>query len=846
MDYVKEIHKRFNFFSIFFQSCILSSIIFLLDYLDVTYIILNKPFGIYIKIIIFLTIVFSLCEAFKGKIWNLLFLRTITLFDKILFILLFSEILFLYNYIIFFSYWKTVLFLILFLNIAIIITRIVYLKTIKEKNNKKNINVHNISELYYNRITKTNNQLILLEEEAIKDDKDDLINISLFIDSIKDSLLLCNTQKTFVMSLIGKWGAGKTSIINLLKSKINNGEIAVIDTFSPWKYDNKISLFKGFYNYIFKLIGKKCGYINYKDMIKKYENVIFNVVEKTVNIPLAKDLFNVNEDEEQELEYIKNQINDNIKFNDKKIIIVIDDIDRLQKNEILFVFKMVKNIFDFDNIIYILSYDEKRIRKVFENELNIDSDYLNKIIQNKIYVPILEIDKTVDIGTTSLKNMLNIYNIKIDDEERFTKIINMVFNSFEDLREVIRFINSLSITINFLDILKLDISDYIALEYIKFRNISLYNKIYKASKYFISEDSSSDIMYEYIWAEKYNKEAESFFDDLFNNDDENKIKELLKLVFPNVEKYDSKRPIRETHFYIPTDDRINSIKNRRCYNGRFFRNYFTIRHSFYTQLNILVNKFITNINNGKNLDKEFNNIIKNVHSDNHDLLFELLDIRIKEIKNTNPIFYYVLRNILKYENKNRFLGLNSCDRAKILLSSIIENEYNEEIQKEYINSIYDKDLFLLEEVLKWLKVDKYNQNEQKERAYNYGKNKLVEKLELDMKNKVDIISTNKNYFWMFYRNIEDKEKLKKYVISLIDFQNVFKFLGMFITTYLGSEEHYAFSDENLKLFVDRERVDNILQKTNYKLNSEQEKILYLYNNSKKEINYTEKIDYNKL
>lgn len=841
MNYFKQIHNIFNFYSIIFTSFIVSTAIYILDYLNITNLLFIEQNIIYTKIALFLIIVYMLCEIFKKKLWNLLFLSTMTYFDKIITVLLISEILLIYDYIVFYSYWKNIIFLILGFNILIVIIRIIYIERINKKRCNNQSNIYNIYDLYNKKIKNTNENFILLEEEAIKSENEDLLDLSLFTDSIRDSLLHCNPQKTFVTSLIGKWGCGKTSIINLLKSKINSSNISVIDTFSPWKYDNKISLFKGFYNYIFKLIGKNYGYVNYKSMLKKYEKVIFDTIEKTTTLSLPIVFA---EDEEQELEMIKNQINDIIKYNDKKIIIVIDDIDRLGKEEILFTFKMVKNIFNFDNIVYILCYDETRIKKIFEQELKIDGDYLNKIIQNKVYVPIIEKEKIIDIGSKCLSNLLNIYNIEIDDKKLFSTISTLIFSNFEDLREVIRFINSISTSIKFPYILKLDICDYLALEFIKFKDITLYNDIYNNSKYFISEDGFYGIGYDYTWPEKYNEEAKSFFNNLLEND---KMKEILCNIFPNVEKYDKNQPIKEKYYYVVNNDRINSIKNRRCYNGRFFKTYFTIRHSFFTELNILVNDFITNINSGKKIEKEFNGIVKKVNSNNHDLLFELLNIRIKEINDNNSIFNYVLDNINKYEDGVRFLELNSCDRAEILLSTIIDNEQEQEKQKQYIDLIYDKDYYLLEKVLGWLKPKEYESDNHKDFIYNYGKEKIEKKLELDIKNKVGIFG-NKNdreYFWLLYRNIEDKEKLKKYIMSKINNKNIFKFLYMFITTYYGIDERYEFSNSNLNLYTTREDIDTLLKKVKYELNSEQEKVLFLYNNTNNR-DYKEKINYEEL
>lgn len=83
-------------------------------------------------------------------------------------------------------------------------------------------------------------------------------------------------------------------------------------------------------------------------------------------------------------------------------------------------------------------------------------------------------------------------------------------------------------------------------------------------------------------------------------------------------------------------------------------------------------------------------------------------------------------------------------------------------------------------------------------------------------------------------------------MSYVNNKTIFKFLGMFITTYYGMDERYDFSNENLKLYTTREKVDSILKKVNYDLNSEQEKVLFLYNNSGNNRDYKEKVDYEKL
>ena len=54
------------------------------------------------------------------------------------------------------------------------------------------------------------------------------------------------------------------------------------------------------------------------------------------------------------------------------------------------------NVFDFERVIYILSFDSDRVKKAFENDLGIDYQYLKKIIQMQIHVP--EVDRNVLTG----------------------------------------------------------------------------------------------------------------------------------------------------------------------------------------------------------------------------------------------------------------------------------------------------------------------------------------------------------------------------------------------------------------------------------------------------------------
>jgi hypothetical protein len=788
-------------------------------------------------------VVYFIIETIKNKLWKFICIKTINYFDKLLFFGMMTEIFLIYNYVTMFMFWKNSLFILAALNFIVIVVRLVVIDTSIKKADKKKISVYSIYDLYKGKVK--NKDLILLEENAIDSSDKDLLDITLFANGVETTLLQCSPKETFVISLIGKWGSGKTSIINIIKEKINKSDSAVMEIFNPWQYDDKYSLFKGFYNYLFKALGENFGYVNYKEIFSRYQNIIFGIVKKGFDISLENTFEKINA---KDIEEIKKSINDYILLNNKKIIVVIDDIDRLDKEQVLLIFKIVKTMFNFNNVIYVLCYDEVRINKVFEKELNIDSNYLDKIIQNKIIVPKTDNYILKNIGIKSISNVLENYNINVADKKRLSEVLDIIFKSFVDLREVIRFINSISVSIKSVEIINIDVIDLIALEYIKYVNLELYYNIANNSYIFVSDDVEYASDYDYLLPETYNNLVKEKYSNLFKENDV--YINLLSKVFPYVQKYKDKQEFRNSHLiYFGKEERKAGILEKRCFNGRYFRVYFSVRQNFFTQLNQLFTNFITNVNNGKTLKDEFDNLILSVNSDDHNVLFELIDMRMSEIDDQEEIFYYLLSSINRYENGAKFLGLNSRDRIQIVLASIIKN--NKEKSNQYIDDILKEDLILLDKVLYWVKPDKYGDGKEYEATYNYGKSILISKLEeiIKMKYKIfDKSNYTKHYCWLFYRNFEekDKEKAREYLTSQLNKENIVRALGECVSEWVGTGVSYEYNEENAKLLFDLAKVEKIVKKLKIEeLNDDQKLVIELYKNkNEKERNIS--LDFNNL
>ncbi|EFK9800287.1 NTPase, partial [Campylobacter coli] len=147
--------------------------------------------------------------------------------------------------------------------------------------------------------------------------------------------------------------------------------------------------------------------------------------------------------EKKGLDEIKNEINTALLNIDIKIIIVIDDLDRLADTDIQEIFQLVRSIADFKNTIYILSYDEEIVSKALDKiQKDKGGKYIEKIVQVPIKLPKVSQENLKDIFIKKLKTI----HIKYEalDKDEFIKNAD----AFKSIRDMERFLNTFKIEVN--------------------------------------------------------------------------------------------------------------------------------------------------------------------------------------------------------------------------------------------------------------------------------------------------------------------------------------------------------------------------------------------------------------
>jgi Predicted P-loop ATPase len=240
----------------------------------------------------------------------------------------------------------------------------------------------------------------------------------------------------------GQWGSGKTSFMNMIYESIDK-ENRIIIYFNSWRSSTASVIIEDFFELLIDELKPYDPELSstIADYAKSLTKIDENLFTKTIGT--ISDLLS----EEKNKNEVYDFINESIKKIKKQILIFIDDLDRLDKKEIIEVLRIIRNTANFNNVVYIVSYDKEYVKTAIKdfNEYNFEA-FLEKIFQFEFTLPLYE----HGVLKTEIKRIL-----KEGLEEKFHKQIERVVDSREihgvnftneivkTYRDVIRLSNSL-------------------------------------------------------------------------------------------------------------------------------------------------------------------------------------------------------------------------------------------------------------------------------------------------------------------------------------------------------------------------------------------------------------------
>ena len=302
--------------------------------------------------------------------------------------------------------------------------------------------------------------------------EDDLIGRNDVAKDFARTVIQFDTAEGIVVGVLGPWGSGKTSFINLARREFKKADVPVLD-FNPWMFSGTAQLVESFFAELagqLKVHGGKFHRIG--KITATYGGEFSGLISVVSGNPwvsgLGKVLSKITVPRKKSVLVQRQKLETALSKCEKPIVVVIDDVDRLMKAEIGEIFKLIRLTANFPNIIYIVAFDRARVENALDEQGISGRDYLEKILQVAYDLP--EVPGNVLIGqiTAALNETLaKIENVSQIDEQVWPDVLMDVIRPLmRNMRDVRRYAATIHGTVRSLNG-KIALADLLALEAIR-------------------------------------------------------------------------------------------------------------------------------------------------------------------------------------------------------------------------------------------------------------------------------------------------------------------------------------------------------------------------------------------
>lgn len=391
-------------------------------------------------------------------------------------------------------------------------------------------------------------------DQPIKSYKEDILGRKSFAQSLGDAILSYKEKESIVIGLFGEWGSGKTSIINMALEHINSvlekeadHKKPIIVNFNPWNYSDQNQLITQFFKQLSTILGRP-GYSKDVQKVGKKLEIYAKFFLPFGLLPAVGDIANMlskilkdtgsalkglSDLKSNDLNSIRAELNKLLSEQPHKIVIVIDDIDRLNDTEIRQIFQLVKSLGDFPNTIYLLAFDKnvviKALMKVQEGS---GQEYLEKVVQIPFEVPLIPKQEVEELLFRQLSELLRDMPEVKRDQDYWSHIYHGGLKCFfGNIRDVNRYINTLRFGF---EMVKDEVNpiDFLAITAIQIFTPELYYGIRD------NKDVFSGISFEHERSDEKRAIYRTLCDEIISRANEpppKVLKDLLRRLFPKLE-----------------------------------------------------------------------------------------------------------------------------------------------------------------------------------------------------------------------------------------------------------------------------------------------------------------------
>lgn len=374
--------------------------------------------------------------------------------------------------------------------------------------------------------------------------------------------LLYDTNLTgdLTVGLYSKWGYGKSSVLAMVKEYIGNR--AIVIAFNPWIFENQTAIVTSLLYQLASEIDKhsndkkrgllrslwskltRNGALNTSDSVHRLIKDYTKFIGVNLSLATGSSMANAGTQAISDLAQkylktssitdIKKRIERKIALTDKRVIIIIDDIDRLDKDEVFQLLKLVKIIANFKRVTYLMAFDDEAVASAIKDRYSTSDDkesgraFLEKIIQVPLHLPLIPPAHLNKELLSGIDEILKENDIQITDEEvnNFRAVYNKNIAPLVDSpRMVTRYLNSIKFTVPF-TLKEVNITDLLIIEALRLFYPSEYSRLRNKKQLL----TGTSFILSFEDGDEISKKIESQIDQLCGG--KANVIELTKALFP--------------------------------------------------------------------------------------------------------------------------------------------------------------------------------------------------------------------------------------------------------------------------------------------------------------------------
>lgn len=302
----------------------------------------------------------------------------------------------------------------------------------------------------------------------------DLLGYKPYAESIAEKVNKSVFENAFAIGVTSNWGGGKTSFFNMIEERLDTSIVKI--HFSAWRSNTPQSIIRDFFQTVKESFSKYSTELsqllnNYSEKIIELDD---NAVAKSVKLLFSST-------KEKSLERLFKQINETIERSGKRLVIFIDDVDRLDSQEVFEVIRLIRNTANFYNTCFIVAYDRTYILNALKSmDIHHHETFLEKIFQLEITLPYFEKRILIDHFISNMKktfpnrNEFEIENTVLKKEGDKVFFLEWIHT----IRDVTRLSNSILLNIKNIET-EVDLIDFIRIEILRFKYPSVYEILFK-------------------------------------------------------------------------------------------------------------------------------------------------------------------------------------------------------------------------------------------------------------------------------------------------------------------------------------------------------------------------------